>query len=154
MHVQGIYKIIVIVLLVGQGGHTKVWYGPIGLGLGQTGHGETACMCTTVLCIHKVSTLYVYIHIYHITESCISTYTDWWSSHHVPVIAWPSLTRKIIISVNEVVPWVKTNGDTKSCYTYVQIGKNLQLIHYIYVYTTTLNHAYPRTQTGEAHTMY
>ena len=37
------------------------------------------------------------------------------------------LTRKIIISVNEAVPWVKTNGDTKSCYTYVQIGKNLQL---------------------------
>jgi len=37
------------------------------------------------------------------------------------------LTRKMYISVNEAVPWVKTNGDTKSCYTYVQIGKNLQL---------------------------
>ena len=33
------------------------------------------------------------------------------------------LTRKIIILVNDAVPWVKTNGDTKSCYTYVQIGK-------------------------------
>ena len=37
------------------------------------------------------------------------------------------LTRKIFISVNEAVPWVKTNGDTKSCYTYVQIGKDPQL---------------------------
>ena len=38
------------------------------------------------------------------------------------------LIRKIFISVNEAVPWVKTNDDTKSCYTYVQIGKNLQLL--------------------------
>ena len=37
------------------------------------------------------------------------------------------LIRKIIISVNEAVPRVKTNDDTKSCHTYVQIGKNLQL---------------------------
>ena len=52
-----------------------------------------------------------------------------WDHRH---IHWQSrfkvpLTRKIFISVNEVVPWVKTNGDTKSCCTYVQIGKNLQL---------------------------
>ena len=37
------------------------------------------------------------------------------------------LTCKMFISVNEAVPRVKTNGDTKSCNTYVQIGKNLQL---------------------------
>ena len=34
---------------------------------------------------------------------------------------------KIFISVKETVPWVRTNGDTKSCYTYAQIGKNPQL---------------------------
>ena len=38
------------------------------------------------------------------------------------------LTRKLFILVNEAVPRVKTNGDTKSCNTYVQIGKNLQLL--------------------------
>ena len=37
------------------------------------------------------------------------------------------LTRKSFILVNEAVPWVKTNGDTNSCYTYVQMGKNQQL---------------------------
>ena len=37
------------------------------------------------------------------------------------------LTCKILILLNEAVPRVKTDGDTKSRYTYVQIGKNLQL---------------------------
>ena len=34
------------------------------------------------------------------------------------------LTCKIFILLNEAVPRVKTDGDTKSRYTYVQIGKN------------------------------
>ena len=37
------------------------------------------------------------------------------------------LTCKIFILLNEAVPRVKTDGDTKSRYTYVQIGKNPQL---------------------------
>ena len=37
------------------------------------------------------------------------------------------LMYKIFILLNEAVPRVKTDGDTKSCYTYVQIGKNPQL---------------------------
>ena len=37
------------------------------------------------------------------------------------------LTCKIFIFLNEAVPRVKTDGDTKSRYTYVQIGKNSQL---------------------------
>ena len=37
------------------------------------------------------------------------------------------LTCKIFILLNEAVPLVKTDGDTKSRYTYVQIGKNPQL---------------------------
>jgi len=35
---------------------------------------------------------------------------------------------KIFILVNEAVPRLKTNGDTKSCYTYVQIAKSLQFL--------------------------
>ena len=37
------------------------------------------------------------------------------------------LTCKIFILLNEAVLRVKTDGDTKSHYTYVQIGKNPQL---------------------------
>ena len=38
------------------------------------------------------------------------------------------LTCKIFILLNEAVPRVKTDGDTKSRYTYVQIAKNPQLL--------------------------
>jgi len=34
---------------------------------------------------------------------------------------------QIFILLNEAVPQMKTNCDTKSRYTYVQIGKNLRL---------------------------
>ena len=43
------------------------------------------------------------------------------------VVVKVPLTCKILILLNEPVPRVKTDGDTKSCDTYVQIGKNLQL---------------------------
>ena len=65
----------------------KVWYGPIGLGLGQ-GHGETACAPLYYTCATRylINTLYT-----HNTESYISTPNSETWSHHVPVIAWPSL---------------------------------------------------------------
>ena len=43
------------------------------------------------------------------------------------IIVKVPLTCKIFTLLNEAVPRVKTDGDTKSCYTYVQIGKNPQL---------------------------
>ena len=49
------------------------------------------------------------------------------STAHLPLYFKVPLTVKMSISVNEAVPWVQTNGDTKCCYTYVQIAKNLQL---------------------------
>ena len=85
MH-RGYYKIIVIVLLVDQGGYTKVWYNPFGLGSDHR-HGETYvhhCIMYTKL-IHYT---YTYsIRIYHITESCISTLTSEVRTMHIPVIA-------------------------------------------------------------------
>ena len=83
---RGYYKIIVIVLLVDQGGYTKVWYNPFGLGSDHR-HGETYvhhCIMYTKL-IHYT---YTYsIRIYHITESCISTLTSEVRTMHTPVIA-------------------------------------------------------------------
>ncbi len=46
------YKIIIIVLLVGQGGHTKVWYmAPLVLVLVK---GMVISMCTTVLYMYCI----------------------------------------------------------------------------------------------------
>ena len=53
MHVyRGYYKIIVIVLLVGQGATQRSWYGPFGLGLGQE-HGEMVLCIMYVLGTHS-----------------------------------------------------------------------------------------------------
>ena len=38
-----------------------------------------------------------------------------------------SLIRKYFILLNEAVPWVKTNGDTKNHHAYMQIGKDTPL---------------------------
>ena len=71
MHIQGILQIIVIVLLVVQGGYKKVWYNPFGLG---SYHRHSESVCVPLYYVQKVNTLYTYnIRIYHITESCIST---------------------------------------------------------------------------------
>ena len=56
---RGYYKIIVIVQLVGQGGHTKVWYDPFGIGLGQR-HGEMVCAPLYIKLIHYVCMYYMY----------------------------------------------------------------------------------------------
>ena len=45
-------------------------------------------------------------------------------SYREGIIIKVPLTCKIFILLNEAVPRVKTDGDTKSRYTYVQIGKN------------------------------
>ena len=66
---RGYYKIIVVVLLVGQGGHTKVWYGPFGLGLGQ-GHGESVCV--PLYYVHKVNTLCKYIHTVYVYTTILN----------------------------------------------------------------------------------
>ena len=71
---RGYYKIIVIVLLVVQGGYKKVWYNPFGLG---SYHRHSESVCVPLYYVQKVNTLYTYnIRIYHITESCISTLTS------------------------------------------------------------------------------
>ena len=48
---RGYYKIIVIVLLVGQGGTKRSWHGTFDLGLGQE-HDEM--VCAPLYYVHKV----------------------------------------------------------------------------------------------------
>ena len=58
---RGYYRINVM-LLVGQGGHTKVCYGPFGLGLGQ-GHGEM--ICAPLYYIYMYTKLTISVHYIH-----------------------------------------------------------------------------------------